>query len=413
MSPAQQAVMEIPAPVGGGQLHGGRHFSELPDRAAARQLLERINDGCCRFSPRAARDPLVLYGAGDLGRLAYDYLRTIGQDFSMVVDRDAARLRHDPFWAGHQLVEPSEVPAAVKRSALLAICVATAPFRALEEKLAADRWTDIVPFYDLAESQRHRHPLSNGWFADKLTAQDLDRTAEVMNRWDDDLSRAHHLQFLAWRRLREEWTFDGAPVTRDDRFFIPEVVQHLDDVRVFVDGGAHYGSVTERFAAMARDHFNAVIAVEPDDANIAAFCHMQARLSPGVAARIELLPHALDVEERERRFHESLGYASQLSETGRRIVRTTTLDGLDLSPDFVKLHLEGAELDALCGGIETIRRHRPILAVTTYHNADGIWRTPAWLMDNLEDYRFLMRLHSWCGTGAVVYAIPREPKASP
>ena len=40
-----------------------------------------------------------------------------------------------------------------------------------------------------------------------LTPLDQEKTAEVLARWDDDVSRAHHLQFLAWRRLREEWIF--------------------------------------------------------------------------------------------------------------------------------------------------------------------------------------------------------------
>jgi FkbM family methyltransferase len=412
MSPAKQAIREVSTPASDGrELHRSRHFDAPPDRATARRFMEQINDGDCRLSPRSPRAPLVLYGAGDLGRMARDYLKAIGQDFSLIVDRDAARLRHDPFWAGSQLVAPSEVADEIKRSAMLLVCVATVPFRSIEAYLAGEGWTDIVPFYDLAESQRHHHPLSNGWFADRLSAEEMRQTTDVIDRWDDDVSRAHNLQFFAWRRLREEWTFDGAPVTRDDRFLIPEVVRHLDGVRVFVDGGAHHGSITEKFAMMARG--SSVIALEPDDGNIAAFRQMQAGQSPEIAARIELLPYALDARERERRFHEGLGYASQFAETGNRIVRTKTLDSLDIAPDFVKLHLEGAELDALRGGIEMIRRHRPILAVTTYHNADGVWRTPAWLMDNLDDYRFLMRLHSWCGTGAVVYAIPRERKAAP
>jgi hypothetical protein len=29
-------------------------------------------------------------------------------------------------------------------------------------------------------------------------------------------------------------------------------------------------------------------------------------------------------------------------------------------------------------------------------------------METLPDYRFLFRIHSWCGTGAVIYAIPDE-----
>ena len=72
------------------------------------------------------------------------------------------------------------------------------------------------------------------------------------------------------------------------------------------------------------------------------------------------------------------------------------------------MHLEGGELDALKGGWSTLREHRPILAATVYHNDDGIWKTPLWMMENLEDYRFLFRIHSWCGTGAVLYAIPAE-----
>ncbi len=391
----------------------GRNFPELPGRAAARALLARINDGVCRSAPRHPRAPLALYGAGDLGRLAFDHLRTVGVDVALVVDRDAARLRSDPFWAGVRLVEPTEVTAEIKETAQLAVCIATAPFCAIGDHLAAEGWSDIVPFYDLAESQRHRHPLSNGWFAEPLPAEEMQSTAAVLDGWDDDLSRAHHLQFLAWRRLREEWTFDGAPVTGDNRFFIPEVEPHLEGVRVFVDGGAHRGGVIERFVAKAGTDLAAIVAFEPDENHFEAFGRMQSQLSPGIAARVRLEPHALDAVERRRTFHDGLGYASQFSETGSRILTSRTLDSFGLLPDFVKLHLEGGELDALRGGLETIRASRPVLAVTTYHNADGIWRTPAWLMEHLDDYRFLMRLHSWCGTGAVVYAIPREPKVSP
>jgi hypothetical protein len=81
---------------------------------------------------------------------------------------------------------------------------------------------------------------------------------------------------------------------------------------------------------------------------------------------------------------------------------------LQLAPTFIKLHLEGGELAALRGARETLLAHRPIVAATVYHNADGMWRTPLWLMQTLPDYRFLFRLDAWCGTGGVLYAIPNE-----
>ena len=62
----------------------------------------------------------------------------------------------------------------------------------------------------------------------------------------------------------------------------------------------------------------------------------------------------------------------------------------------------------LRGAIDTLRRERPILAVTVYHNRDGLHATADWLMRMLSGYRFWFRIHSWCGTGALVYGIPEE-----
>lgn len=390
------------------RLFAARRFETLPGIQAAAALLREIDDGDAPEGARLPCRPLVLYGGGDLGRMAHDHLTGLGFAVDIVVDRNAAALRNDRFWAGTRLVAPDEVSGDIKADALLAVCVATAPFVPLARSLQDSGWRDIVPFYDLAESCRDRHPLSNGWFAGRLDVAERNAVESVLGRWHDDLSRAHHLQFIAWRRLRAEWTFADAPVTGDDRFFIPEVLPHLGKVGTFVDAGAHHGRVTERLVALRGGAGLRVVAVEPDRANLAV---LQSRIGceRGVAGEwLTLVPEALDAVERDRVFHAGLGYASQLSPTGAERVRTVTLDGLGVAPDYVKLHLEGGELDALRGGLATIKAHRPILAVTVYHNDDGLWRTPAFLMEGLENYRFLLRLHGWCGTGAVLYALPGE-----
>jgi len=113
----------------------------------------------------------------------------------------------------------------------------------------------------------------------------------------------------------------------------------------------------------------------------------------------------------EALFHSGLDYASQLSDTGQSCVVTRTIDALGIFPTFIKFHLEGAELAALKGARQTLLNCRPLIAATVYHNDDGIWKTASWLMETLADYRFLFRVHSWCGTGAVIYAIPNERRA--
>ena len=92
-------------------------------------------------------------------------------------------------------------------------------------------------------------------------------------------------------------------------------------------------------------------------------------------------------------------------------VPITAIDTLGFEPSFIKLHIEGGELDALSGALDTIENCRPIVAATCYHNEDGLWKLPAFFKDNFENYKLYFRLHGWCGTAAVIYAIPNERKS--
>jgi FkbM family methyltransferase len=390
--------------------HLARSFDELPDPEQAASLLAEIADAPCPFAPVAADRTLALYGAGNMGRLARDYLKAVRHDLILVVDRGAAGLSEDPQWAGVRILHPDEVPADAKHGVRLAISVVTTRYVPLEASLLAAGYDDVVPFYDMTESFRHLHPLSNGWFAAPLTARDLGNTVTVLAHWHDDVSRAHHLQFLAWRRLREEWTFAAAPVANDNRFFIPEVTAVLRDDEVFVDCGAHHGTVSNAFAQKVGT-FRQIVAIEPDPANRTRLIE-NLNLRFGESNRAMVHDCALSDDESEAVFHNGLDYASQLSTTGRMRVMRRCLDSLNLAPTFVKLHLEGDELPALKGARATLLKHRPLIAATVYHNGDGIWRTAVWLRETLLDYRFLFRAHSWCGTGAVIYAIPEERYAA-
>lgn len=382
-----------------------RHFDAPPGVRQAGALLADLAAAPRPVGPATAERPLALYGAGNLGRLARAYLKAVGCDFVFAIDRAADRLQGDPHWAGVRLLTPEAVPEEVKRDVRLAVSVVTSPYVPLAASLAAEGFDDVVPFYDVAESFRHLHPLSNGWFAAPLTAGDRNSTADVLARWDDDVSRAHHLQFLAWRRLRQEWSFAGAPVANDNRFFIPQVLEVLRDDEVFVDGGAHHGEVSAAFAN-AVSTFRQIVAIEPDPQSRARLlANFNARFDDAQAIVCDL---ALADAEGEAPFHDGLDYASQLSATGRMRVVRRRLDTLGLAPTVLKLHLEGAELPALKGARVTLLTQRPLVLATVYHNDDGIWRTPLWLMRTLPDYHFLFRAHSWCGTGAVIYAVPNE-----
>ena len=383
-------------------------LAQLPDAVRAAALLDRIARGHCARKPRTVDRPLALYGAGNLGRMARAWCGRVGIPVALVVDARANDIQDDPHWRGLRVRAPEAVSLRDRRECLLALCVATGPNAPIESGLLAQGWRDVVPFYDMAEALRARHPLSNGWFAGALTAADREGIAAVMANWHDDVSRAHHLQFVAWRCLREEWSFEGAPVREADRFFIEPIERALGPRERFLDVGAHQGEVLTRFIARVHGRFESATAIEPDSASRAALLQVLSALPETQRERIGVLPIAIGEQSGRQRFAHGLGYASQLSAIGSDEVAVHSIDELGLAPSFVKLHLEGHEGPALRGARATLLRQRPIVAATVYHNRDGLYATAQWLMRTLPRYRFRMRVHSWCGTGAVIYCIPEE-----
>ena len=63
-------------------------------------------------------------------------------------------------------------------------------------------------------------------------------------------------------------------------------------------------------------------------------------------------------------------FTGKLTSSGSETVELTTLDSLTetlSAPTFIKMDLEGAEYEALRGGVTTLAEGHPKLAVTTYH----------------------------------------------
>lgn len=379
---------------------------QIPSLVQAKQLLRDRLSGKEQFQARLIDKPLVLYGAGNLGHMACDYLRKINVAPCAIVDAKAPMDDVNSWFDGYPLLNSRNVPEKLKSNSLLAICIVSASFEEIRQNMLAQGWLDIVPFYDIAESYRHIHPLSNGWFAEPFSDQDLVEIELVLEGYADDVSRAHYLQFLAWRRLRQEWHFDGIEVQVDNRFFISEIKSKLGKNEIFVDIGAHHGSVSDQFIKEAQGEFEKIIAIEPDKTNYLYLNECFKGQPKGIKEKLRIFSEFVAERSSSRKFCSGLGYASQFSELGEEIVNTKTIDSLNLEPTYMKIHLEGFELPALKGALRTISRFRPKISLTVYHNSDGIYSTMAWLMKNIKNYTFIFRMHGWCGTGAVIYCIP-------
>ena len=72
---------------------------------------------------------------------------------------------------------------------------------------------------------------------------------------------------------------------------------------------------------------------------------------------------------------------------------------------YIKMNIEGAEIDALRGAAQTIRRWRPKLAVAAYHRPADLWQVPALIREIHPGYRLYLRQHDGGLIESVVYAL--------
>ncbi|MCR5833327.1 MAG: FkbM family methyltransferase [Selenomonadaceae bacterium] len=63
--------------------------------------------------------------------------------------------------------------------------------------------------------------------------------------------------------------------------------------------------------------------------------------------------------------------------------------------DYIKLDIEGSELDALHGAAKTITRWKPKMAICIYHKPEDLWTLPKYIKYLRNDYEFQFR-HHYC-----------------
>lgn len=67
-----------------------------------------------------------------------------------------------------------------------------------------------------------------------------------------------------------------------------------------------------------------------------------------------------------------------------------------ITPTFIKMDIEGAELDALAGAVETIQTLKPKLAICLYHHDSDLWTIPLYIKSLVPEYKFFCRENGPC-----------------
>ncbi len=177
----------------------------------------------------------------------------------------------------------------------------------------------------------------------------------------------------------------------------------LCEDEVFVDVGAYTGDTLRHFLRVSNRCYNRYYAFEPNKSNFIELTKfIQDKNLPNVFAFQIGLAERNDV----RSFSEDLKLSTTSSFSGHSEV-TVLVDTIDNKcPDatFIKIDVEGLELEVLRGATKTIETNKPRLAVCIYHRKNHLWDV-AFLIRKLNPtYCLYLRQHQTFSTELVLYA---------
>jgi FkbM family methyltransferase len=346
---------------------------------------------------------LVLFGAGTLGRKALACLRGSGVEPLAFADNASAK------WGtqvdGLTILSPRDAAETYGPSALFVVTI----------------WSLGHSFTDTRAklgSLGCPHVTSSSSLRWKFAAQMLpdyccdlphklyeqsDDVRRAASLWADDYSRREYLNHLKWRALGDLGAL-SAPVSEESYFL--DSLYHMTPGEVFLDCGAYDGD-TIRQLVLRNNKFKRVFAVEADPSNFRRLSAWVESLDSDIARRIEPINTAVSARPGRLHFHATGAEGAHLADDGEIVVDCVRIDDLvaKSEPTFIKMDIEGAEIDALQGANKAIKR-RPLLSICVYHRQNDLWRIPLFIHSVVPDYKFFLRPHDVDGWQLVCYAVP-------
>ncbi|MFA5840245.1 MAG: FkbM family methyltransferase [Candidatus Margulisiibacteriota bacterium] len=346
---------------------------------------------------------IILYGAGS-GNITFSsfVLNRFGLKPFLVLDK---KFKYGDRYLGIPAVSPREYKPTEeeKEQAVVVVTVGKNEYyKEIFASLAKLQMKNVILANDVYEYHVPQLPTE---LASKGFEYYLDRKEQILACPDifaDDLSLEVYTRFLQNHLLRKPIKI---PSRSMDELYFPADIKLNKGYARFINCGAYNGDSVKRLNALL-GKIEALACFEPDLENYRLLTKYLSSMPDEIAQCILSFPCGVFSNDTQLHFETGNQVNSTISDKGASFIQCVMLDHAlpGFNPTFINMNIEGAELDALMGAEQTIRKNKPDLAICVYHSPSHVWEIPLFLKSLQLGYKFYLRNYSSFPTETVLYA---------
>lgn len=383
-------------------------LNESPESVAERERTAHDN------LTKTFKNRLILFGVGKLGRRTLKGLREVGIEPLAFCDNNSVIWGSDI--EGLKVISPEKAVSEFGANAAFVVTIWNDtlghPFDGVGEQLQSYGSCTVVSFLPLYWKY---HEQFLPYFSLDRPSKIIAAREEIMDMMlliKDSESRSSFFKNIKSRFTGE---LGIIPSAIDKCIQFKNEFLKANKEEVFVDAGAYTGDTLKLVLESPPLEFREFIALEPDPQNFTRLQKLVGTLDEKLRSKITTFPVAAGSFNGEISFDGSGTEQARISLSGHIKAKCRRIDDLlgDRGITFIKMDIEGAELDALEGASDIIKNQSPILAVSVYHKIDHLWRILALINNIKKGYAFFFRAHATGGWDYILYAVPQNRLATP
>lgn len=229
--------------------------------------------------------------------------------------------------------------------------------------------------------------FGNEIFDDNFLSINKEKIELAYNLLSDERSREvfeNAIKFYYSGKLKYLWNIT------DNKNEIFESVLCLKNNERYIDLGAYRGDTIDELINYGGG-YKKIIALEPDIKTYNKLCKHIENM-PNVTA----YQKTIWKDNRTMCFSNKKGRGSAISSSGT-LVDAVCIDTLseNYNPTYIKIDVEGAEKQAIAGGINTLKNIKPKLNIAAYHTFRDLFELILIINAINPEYRFYLRHHPY------------------